>query len=102
MNTLTVAYTNLGRLDDALVLCKNIYDLEKEKFGPNHRRTLKALHNLCIIYFKKGDRDNAITHLTLYIEKATLLNGADDSHVLDASQKLAIVRGNLRHSLTKI
>ena len=102
MSTLCQAYLDLDRFEDALVLCKKHYDLQKEKLGPNHRLTLTTLYNLCMTYFRKGDCDNAITHLTLYIEKATKLHGANDSHVLDASQNLEIVRGNRRHRLTKI
>jgi outer membrane scaffolding protein for murein synthesis (MipA/OmpV family) len=92
MTNLVQAYIDSSRLDDAVVFCKEEYDLLKEKFGQNHRRTLTTLYNLSMIYFKKGDRDNAITHLTLYIEKATLLFGANDHHVLDASTALAQLR----------
>ena len=96
MNNLGQAYLDLGRLDDALVLCKDAYDLQKEKLGPNHHKTLTSLYNLAAVYVRKGDCDNAITYLTLYIEKATKLRGANDSHVLEASKALATVRGNLK------
>jgi tetratricopeptide (TPR) repeat protein len=99
MSYLGQVYMNLGRFEDTLAICKEQYGLAMETFGPNHRETLTILYNLSAVYIRKGDRDNAITHLTLYVEKATLLDGANDSHVLEASKALAKLRlgklGNL-------
>jgi len=65
-----------------------MYDLEVEKYGPSHCRTVSTLCVLCYVYFSKGDYANAITNLNLYIEVAKKLYGANHSDVIDASKML--------------
>ena len=90
MEFLGDVYVKLGRFEDALIVCQEVYDLTKQKLGPNHNGTLKVLHNLCSVYFLKRDYVNTITHLKIYIESAKKLYGANDIRVINASSFLVI------------
>jgi tetratricopeptide (TPR) repeat protein len=105
MNSLANAYLAAARTTDATSLLDRSLQLSKEKFGPDHPSTLRAMSTLAVAYREAGRTSDA---LVLMQETAQLLEkkfGPNHPKTLTAMNNLAMFHrdtGDLKQSLASL
>jgi non-specific serine/threonine protein kinase len=77
-----------GRYDEAIALLEHACERFNSAYGPDHRRTLKALVQLANVYFQRGDYAKAaVQYATLHERVVRRSGAAQDLAVLMATNE---------------
>lgn len=91
LNTLGLAFLNLGDAEKASVLLLHSLEQRREVLGPDDPDTLISLNNLALAYQAIGQYGKALPMFRECLEKRQAVLGADDELTLTSMNNLALV-----------
>jgi serine/threonine protein kinase len=95
MHGLTTDLLDLGRFEDSLQVCLEVYEIRKRKLGVNHLQTLQIMNNLGACYMRMGSYNDAAVVLEDALAGKEIVLGADDLSTINTRHNLASLKLNL-------